>query len=88
LKKEGKNLERRYRFKCYEKFYYENENIWASQKMIAELYGVEVNTINYHLKQIFSTSSFPRKWESTLNKLWKSNITFILSPINLEGLYT
>jgi hypothetical protein len=33
---------------------YENENIWASQKMMAELYGVEVNTINYHLKQIFS----------------------------------
>jgi hypothetical protein len=23
-----------------------------------------------------------------VNKLWKSNITFILSPINLEGLYT
>ena len=32
---------------------YENENIWLSQKMMATLYDVGVNTINYHLKKIF-----------------------------------
>jgi len=32
---------------------YENENIWLTQKMLATLYDVEVNTINYHIKKIF-----------------------------------
>ena len=31
----------------------EKENVWLSQKLIAKLFGVEVNTINYHLKEIF-----------------------------------
>ena len=30
---------------------YEDENIWLTQKMLAELYNVEVPTINYHLKK-------------------------------------
>lgn len=32
---------------------YENENIWLTQKMMAQLYDVDVRTINYHLKKIF-----------------------------------
>ncbi|MCL2129053.1 MAG: virulence RhuM family protein [Treponema sp.] len=32
---------------------YEDENIWLTQKMMATLYDVGVNTINYHLKKIF-----------------------------------
>lgn len=32
---------------------YENENIWLTQKMMAQLYNVDVRTINYHLKKIF-----------------------------------
>ena len=32
---------------------YEDESIWLSQKLMAELFEVEVNTINYHLKEIF-----------------------------------
>ena len=32
---------------------YEDENIWLSQKMMAQLYDVEVNTVNYHIKKIF-----------------------------------
>jgi hypothetical protein len=32
---------------------YEDENIWLTQKMMALLYDVGVNTINYHLKKIF-----------------------------------
>ena len=35
---------------------YEDENIWLTQKMMAELYGVEINTINEHIKKIFSDS--------------------------------
>lgn len=33
----------------------ENETLWLSQKMMAELFEVEVNTINYHLKEIFKS---------------------------------
>lgn len=32
---------------------YQDENIWLTQKLMATLYDVEVNTINYHLKKIF-----------------------------------
>ena len=32
---------------------YANENVWLSQKMMGLLYGVEIPTINYHLKKIF-----------------------------------
>lgn len=28
----------------------QDETIWLTQKMMAELFGVEVHTINYHLK--------------------------------------
>lgn len=34
---------------------YEDETIWLSQKMMAVLFDVEVNTINYHLKEIFKS---------------------------------
>ncbi|MCL1826688.1 MAG: virulence RhuM family protein [Candidatus Cloacimonetes bacterium] len=33
---------------------YSDENIWLSQKMMAELYNVETHTVNYHLKKIFT----------------------------------
>lgn len=32
---------------------YQDENIWLTQKMMAELYGVSVPTINEHIKKIF-----------------------------------
>lgn len=35
---------------------YEDENIWLTQKMMAMLYDVDVRTINYHVKKIFSDS--------------------------------
>ena len=35
---------------------YEDENIWLTQKMMATLYDVDVRTINYHVKKIFSDS--------------------------------
>ena len=33
---------------------YEDENLWLTQKLISNLYDVEVNTINYHIKKIFT----------------------------------
>jgi hypothetical protein len=35
---------------------YADENIWLTQKMMGVLYDVDVRTINYHLKRIFSDS--------------------------------
>lgn len=33
---------------------YEDENIWLTQKMMAELYSVDVRTINEHIKKIYN----------------------------------
>ncbi len=34
---------------------YDNEDFWLTQKSMSELFKVEVNTINYHLKEIFDS---------------------------------
>lgn len=34
----------------------QDESVWASQKGMAEIFGVESNTITYHLKNIFDTN--------------------------------
>ncbi|NLU24057.1 MAG: virulence RhuM family protein [Clostridiales bacterium] len=33
---------------------YEDENIWLTQRMMAELYGVDTRTINEHIKKIYA----------------------------------
>ena len=33
---------------------YQDENIWLTQKMLSSLYGVDVRTINEHIKNIFN----------------------------------
>jgi len=35
---------------------YADENVWLSQRMLAQLYDVEVPTISYHLKKVFDDS--------------------------------
>lgn len=35
---------------------YADENVWLTQKMMAVLYDVDVRTVNYHLKKVFSDS--------------------------------
>ena len=35
---------------------YEDENIWLTPKMMAELYNVDVRTINYHIGKVFEDS--------------------------------
>ena len=46
---------------------YEEETFWLSQKRMAELFGVEVNTINYHLKEIFKSGEL--KEDRTIRRI-------------------
>ena len=59
---------------------YDNEDFWLTQKTMAELFSVKVNTINYHLKEIFTSgeleeNSVIRKIRITAkdNKNYKTN---------------
>lgn len=45
---------------------YEDENIWLTQKMMAELYHVDVRTINYHIGKVFEDSELEER--STIRK--------------------
>jgi hypothetical protein len=44
----------------------ENETVWLTQKMMAELFLVGVNTINYHIKEIYECGELDR--EATIRK--------------------
>lgn len=46
---------------------YETETFWLDQKRIAELFGVEIPTISYHLKEIYASGELTRA--PTLRKL-------------------
>lgn len=35
---------------------YADENVWLTQKMMAQLYDVDVRTVNYHLKKVLPTA--------------------------------
>lgn len=45
---------------------YENENIWLTQRMMAELYNVDVRTVNFHIKNIYSDAELAES--STIRK--------------------
>ena len=40
---------------------YEDENIWMSQKMLADVYGVEIPNITYHLRKLFSDAEIDKE---------------------------
>jgi hypothetical protein len=40
---------------------YEGETFWLNQKKIAELFGVEIPTVNYHLKEIYGAGELDPK---------------------------
>jgi len=46
---------------------YEDETIWLTQKLMAELFGVDVRTVSEHLKNIFDSSELVR--DATLRKI-------------------
>lgn len=47
--------------------FFQDESFWLSQKKMAELFGVEVHTINYHLKEIFNSKELNEK--ATIRKI-------------------
>ena len=64
---------------------YQDENIWMSQKMLAAVYGVEVNTVNYHVKKIFADAeldenSVIRKFRIT----GPDGKTYVVNHYNLQ----
>jgi hypothetical protein len=46
---------------------FEGETFWLSQRKMGELFGVEVQTINYHLKEIFKSGELEE--EATIRKI-------------------
>ena len=38
---------------------FENETIWLTQKVMAELFQIGVNTVNHHLQAIFAEGELP-----------------------------
>ena len=47
---------------------YEAESFWLNQKKIAELFGVDLRTISYHLGEIYASGELAA--EATLRKIW------------------
>lgn len=47
--------------------FFQDETFWLSQRRLAELFAVEVNTINYHLKEIYKSGEL--KEEATIRKI-------------------
>ena len=45
----------------------QDETLWLTQKMMADLFGVEVNTVNYHLKEVFKSGELSE--DSTIRKI-------------------
>lgn len=46
---------------------YDSENFWLTQKTMAELFSVKINTISYHLKEILSSGEL--KKDSVIQKI-------------------
>lgn len=46
---------------------FNDETFWLNQKRLSELFGVEVNTINYHLKEIYKSQELTE--DATIRKI-------------------
>ena len=57
-----------------------NETIWATQKAMAELFGVNVSGISRHLVNVFSSGELDEK--SNLQKMQIANIVYKILSIN------
>ena len=47
---------------------FNSETFWMSQKRMAELFGVDVRTVSYHLGQIYESGELTK--EATIRKIW------------------
>lgn len=52
---------------------FQDETAWLTQKKMAELFDIEVNTINYHLKEIFKTAELSEKSVIRKNRITASD---------------
>lgn len=56
---------------------HESETFWLNQKKIAALFGVEVPTINYHLKEIYESGELHP--DSTIRKIRNRSVPYATS---------
>ena len=59
-----------------------DENVWLTQKLIAELFGKSVSTINEHIKNIYTSNELHE--DDTLAKF--GNSEFMQKPTNYYNL--
>lgn len=69
---------------------FEDETFWLNQKKMAELFGVEIPTINYHLKEIFKSKELEEEATireiRTVQKEGERNVTRNVVFYNLDAI--
>ena len=67
-----------------------NETIWANQKQIAEVFWVDVKTINEHLKNIYKSEELEEEWTiwkfQIVQKEWNRNVKREVMHYNLDAI--
>jgi hypothetical protein len=48
---------------------YESETFWLDQRRMAELFGIDVRTVSYHLKEVYTSGELTP--EATLQRIWR-----------------
>lgn len=48
---------------------YESETFWLDQRRMAELFGVDVRTVSYHLKEVYASGELSPG--ATLRRIWR-----------------
>lgn len=67
--------------------FFQDETFWLTQKKMAELFGVEVHTINYHLKEIFKSKELQEN--SVIRKIRitaEDGKTYLTNFYNLDAI--
>ncbi len=68
----------------------QDETVWLTQKMMAELFDVETQTINYHLKEVFSSNELDE--QATIRKIrivqkeGNRNVERLIDYYNLDAI--
>ncbi len=67
-----------------------NDTIWANQKQIAEIFGVDSDTIWYHFKNVYKDAELKKEWtteeSSVVQKEWDRNVTRKIVFYNLDAI--
>ena len=67
---------------------YQDENIWLTQRLMAELYGVDVRTISEHIQKIYADySALPRERLGECPRFELSGNSGWLPPLLIRGLH-